>query len=289
LRRVRLVSAAPARIPDRFGIGWRPALAAGILAHLDRIDVIEVVAEDCLAASPPARAGLRALGRQRPLFVHGVGLGGASTVPVDDARIDALARAVDAVAPETWSEHLAFVRGGGIEIGHLAAPPRTAAAVDGTARNFTRAAARVGARPLLENVATLIDPPGSTMTEVEWSRAVLEATGCDLLLDLHNLHANAVNFGFDAQAAVAALPSHRIRAVHLAGGRRMAGRVLDDHLHPVPDAVYDLLAAVGRHAAGPLTVILERDGAYPPMAALLAEMDQARAALARGRAEAVRA
>ena len=47
--------------------------------------------------------------------------------------------------------------------------------------------------------------------------------------------------------------------------------------------MFELLAAVGRHATRPLTVMLERDGDYPPMSALLDEMDQARAALARGR------
>jgi uncharacterized protein (UPF0276 family) len=268
------------------GLGWRPELAAGILAHLDRIDVLEVIAEDCFDAVPAVIAGLRALGHRRPLLLHGVGLGAASTSPVDEARLDALARALDAVAPEAWSEHLAFVRAGGVEIGHLAAPPRTAATVEGAARNLARAAARTGALPLVENVATLIDPPGSTMDEAEWLAAVVRASGCDLLLDLHNLHANAVSFGFDARAVIEALPPDRIAAIHIAGGRRLAGRILDDHQHDVPDAVYDLLALVGRRASRPLTVILERDGAYPPMSSLLAELDLARAALARGRAAA---
>ncbi len=55
------------------------------------------------------------------------------------------------------------------------------------------------------------------------------------------------------------------------------------HRHDVPDPVYDLLREVGRRAPRPLTVILERDGAYPPVARLLDELDRARAALAEGR------
>jgi hypothetical protein len=35
---------------------------------------------------------------------------------------------------------------------------------------------------------------------------------------------------------------------------------------------------------GPLDVIIERDGSYPPFEALLAQLDAARGALARGRA-----
>jgi uncharacterized protein (UPF0276 family) len=77
--------------------------------------------------------------------------------------------------------------------------------------------------------------------------------------------------------------------VHLAGGRRIkAGdgtRLLDDHLHAVPDPVFDLLTLLGALAPQPLDVIIERDGRFPEFAALLAEVERARTALARGRAQ----
>ncbi|HEX7896811.1 MAG TPA: DUF692 family protein [Planctomycetota bacterium] len=264
---------------DRVGLGWRPELAASILTNLGRVDVVEVVAEDWLH---DGRA-LASLAAQVPVTIHGTSLGPAASAPVDRARVERLARLLDRARPESWSEHLAFVRGGGVEIGHLAAPPRTSETVDGAARNLALAARITGARPLVENVATLLDPPGSDMPEVEWLRAVVEASGCDLLLDLHNLHANAVNFGFDAGEAVERLPAERIRAIHLAGGKLWRGRILDDHLHDAPDEVFALLEAVAARAPGPLTVILERDGAFPPFPRLLAELDRARAALAAGR------
>jgi hypothetical protein len=69
-----------------------------------------------------------------------------------------------------------------------------------------------------------------------------------------------------------------IGSIHLAGGRRIEGdRVLDDHLHAVPQAVYDLLGAVDAPAA---TLILERDGNYPSIEVLLAEIDRAREVVA---------
>ena len=43
---------------DRFGIGWRKELAAGILTNLDRIDVVEVIADDYFGAPRPKRRGL---------------------------------------------------------------------------------------------------------------------------------------------------------------------------------------------------------------------------------------
>jgi uncharacterized protein len=270
---------------DSFGLGWRPELAGAILTHVDRLDVVEVMADDFFDAPASRLRSLRTLGAQIPIVLHGVSLGLASAAPAEAARLARMKRVFAAARPRFWSEHLAFVRAGGVEIGHLAAPPRTPATVAGTAANVGRAAAIVGARPLLENVATLIEPPGSTMSEADWIAAALAASGCDLLLDLHNLHANAVNFGQDARAMLTRLPADRIAAVHLAGGRRIAGgKILDDHLHDVPPEVFDLLAEVGARVTRPLTVILERDGRYPPMATLLAQLDAARAALAVGRA-----
>ena len=56
---------------DRFGLTWQPALAAGILANLDRIDVVEVIAEEQFGASSRAARALDTLAHQVPVLVHG--------------------------------------------------------------------------------------------------------------------------------------------------------------------------------------------------------------------------
>ena len=211
---------------DRFGLTWQPALAAGILANLDRIDVVEVIAEEQFAASSRAARALETLAHQVPLLVHGVALGPASTASVDSRRLDKLARLVDRVKPAFWSEHLASVRAGDIEIGHLAAAPRTKATIDATASNLARAASVVGSRPMVENIATLMEPPASDCSEAEWVSSVVAGSDCDLLLDLHNVHANSVNFGFDPIAYLDRLDPERIGAIHLAGGCWIEGRLI---------------------------------------------------------------
>ena len=281
------VDVAVVEAPDRFGLTWQPALAAGILANLDRIDVVEVIAEEQFAASSRAKRALDTLAHQVPVLVHGVALGPASTASVDARRLDNLARLVDRVKPDFWSEHLALVRAGDIEIGHLSAAPRTKTTIDATAANLARAARVVGSRPMVENIATLMDPPASDCSEVDWVSSVVAGSDCDLLLDLHNVHANSINFGFDPIAYLDRLDPERIGAIHLAGGCWIEGperRYLDDHLHDVPDPVYALLAEVGARVRRPLTVVLERDGRFPPMRDLLWQLDRARAALAEGRA-----
>ena len=274
-------------IEDRVGLGWRPELAVGILSHLDRIDVVEVIADDLFEAPRDERRAIRTLSAQTAVVLHGVSLGLASSVPVEAKLLEKTARLCEEIVPEYWSEHLAFVRGGGLEIGHLTAPPRTDATIEGAAANLERARAAVGAAPLVENIATLIDPPGSDYVEIDWINKIIDAAPADLLLDLHNLHANATNFGYDAIEFMKRLPSERIVAAHLAGGKWVEAlgerRLLDDHLHDVPDPVYRLLTELATLTSRPLTVILERDGAYPPIETLLRQLDRAREALAEGR------
>ncbi|HXQ73688.1 MAG TPA: DUF692 family protein, partial [Pyrinomonadaceae bacterium] len=137
-------------------------------------------------------------------------------------------------------------------------------------------------------VATLIDPPGSNRDEPAWLSAIIRNSESKLLLDLHNLYANSLNFQFDAVEFLAKIPSEAIRTIHLAGGkwigRNGAQRLLDDHLHDVPDPVYELLEEVAARAPQPLTVIIERDGKFPAIESLLAQLDRARQAVRRGRA-----
>jgi uncharacterized protein (UPF0276 family) len=274
---------------DRVGLTWHPLLAATILSARERIDLIEVIPEGLFLESRRRQRALRTLAREIPVSIHGVSLGLASTRPVDQWRLDRFARLLDTVQPECWSEHLAFVRADGVELGHLAAPSRTETTIDATAANLARAARTVGACPLVENVATIIDPPGCDMSERAWLTRLMATTSADLLLDLHNLYANGVNFGFDPAEVLRALPVERIRVIHLAGGaavRASTGeeRWLDDHRHDVPDPVYALLEDVGELVPHPVDVVLERDGAFPRGSELLDQLDRARAALRAGRA-----
>lgn len=281
-------------LDDRVGLGWRGELAAGIFAHLDAIDLVELIADDHFGADARTLRPLRLLAGQLPLTLHGVALGLAGSEPVAQRRLDAMARLVDTLSPIAWSEHLAFVRAGGHEIGHLAAPPRTAHGVDAAVRNIERAARTIGTAPLLENIATLVEPPGSSLSEPSWIASILDGAAAPMLLDLHNLYANAVNFGHDPCALLDAMPLARVRGVHLSGGHWIdepaidghapGQRLLDDHVHDVPAPVFDLLEHLAASGAGPLDVIIERDGAYPAFEALLAQVDLARGALRRGRA-----
>ena len=79
--------------------------------------------------------------------------------------------------------------------------------------------------------------------------------------------------------------------MHLSGGKWIKDplnpekrHLLDDHLHDVPDDVYDLLELLAELCPNPLTVIIERDGHFPAFEVMLDQLRRARDAVATGRA-----
>ncbi|MBL0419452.1 DUF692 domain-containing protein [Ramlibacter sp. AW1] len=282
---------------DIVGIGFRWELAREIVHNVDHcgdIQCLELIAEDFFRLDSVRLRSLRDLCRLLPTSLHGVSLGLASTQSVDLARADGMARLCDVVEPRFWSEHLSFVRADGAEIGHLAAPPRNADTLEGALANIERLKRHVGSLPVLENIAVLFTPPCSTLSETEWLSAVITGAGTDMLLDLHNLYANAVNTGMNPLDMLNELPIDRVRQVHLSGGKdiRAPGgglRRLDDHVHDVPVEVFQLLEHLASRSERSLTVIIERDGRYPPFHELVAQVQEARAALTRGRGQLIQA
>jgi uncharacterized protein len=261
------------------GIGYRPAIAAALLREPRSVDFIELLFEAC-TASAPARREAEGVARIWPAVVHGVklSLGSAEGIDADRARrLGAFARSVRAAA---ISEHASFVRAGGHEIGHLTAVPFCPDAARVIARNITIARRHWPDVPfLVENVAWGLRPPGDVMEEGAFHAEIVERSGCDLLLDVANVYANARNAGVDPRALLEGYPLERVGMVHLAGGVLARGFYFDTHGHAVEAEVFDMLDIVLRRA-GPVPVVLERDEHFPEFSELRGEIARARSAVA---------
>jgi len=264
------------------GIGWRPELATFIGA-LDGLGFVEVVAEH-LQRDRALPHGLTAL-RERgvPVVPHGLrlSLGGADR-PAPE-RLSHLAALADRLDAPLVSEHIAFVRGGGLEAGHLLPVPRTREALDIMVENVQIAQAGLPVPLALEYIAALLEWPDPALDEATFIGELLEQTDALLLLDIANVYANARNHGFDALGLLDALPLERIAYVHVGGGLERDGVYHDTHSHPVVDGVLGLLEQLSARTPLP-GVLLERDDDFPGDAELAAELGAIADAAQRGRA-----
>ncbi|GAA0723465.1 DUF692 domain-containing protein [Dactylosporangium roseum] len=258
-------------------IGWRPEIA-GYVAELPGLRFTEVVAES-VHPREPLPDGLRTLVERGVRVVpHGVKLSLGGAEPVDDARAAHLAECAAALRSPLVSEHIAFVRAGGVEAGHLLPVPRTREAVHAVVANVRRTRTALGGVPLaLEPIAALFDWPDPELTEGQFLTEILDRTGCGLLLDIANLYANARNRSWSAVELLDELPLERIAYVHVAGGAEHDGFYHDTHTHATPPDVLDLVKELCARTTPP-ALMLERDGHYPPAAELTRELDAIAAA-----------
>jgi len=264
------------------GIGWRPELALEI-ERMPDLGFVEITAENF--ASPAALPEHLGVLRSRGLRVvpHGISLslGGAEAINSRRvAHLAALARATDA---PLVSEHIAFVRAGGREAGHLLPIPRTREALSVLVENI-RAAQRELPVPLaLENISALFEWPERDFDEADFLAEVVERTGAWLLLDVANVYANHRNLGTDPVRFFERLPMERIAYVHMGGGFEdpADGVYHDTHAHAMPNGAIELLEELVARTS-PSGVMLERDDHYPAGTELAGEMDRIRGAIARG-------
>ena len=263
------------------GIGWRPEIA-GLVAGAGDLGFVELIAE----LVPPGGAipgpvlDLRARGVQ--VIPHGVKLSVGSAEPPPRERIEHLADLARRLDAPLVSEHIAFVRGGGLEAGHLLPVPRTRAALDVLCENVAIVQDGLSVPLALEHIAALVEWPDAELDEPGFLRELLERTGALLLLDVSNVYANARNHGFDAVGFIESLPLDRIAYVHVGGGMHgQDGLYHDTHSHPVLADVLVLVEELCARADPP-GVMLERDDDYPPGDELLAELRAIDAAVARG-------
>jgi uncharacterized protein (UPF0276 family) len=257
------------------GLGYREPYRADVLLNGAGVDFLEVIADHYLDAPAEKLRELDLLAERYTLIPHGLNLSLGSGEGLDPDYRDRLLALVRRLDPPWWSEHVAFTRAGGVEIGHLAPLPFSREALDVLAANIAEVQGLTGTPLILENITYTFALPGSELEEADFLAALLERTGCGLLLDVANLHINAVNHHFDPFAFLARLPLDKVVQLHFAGGHQEGELLLDSHSAAAPTEVWALLDHILSRA--PVKgVILERDERLPPFATLLEELGRVR-------------
>lgn len=261
-------------LPAGAGLSLKPAHFADAQRARGRCAFYEVHAENHLGAGGPAHRMLEWIRADHALSIHGVGLSIAG-MALDAAHLDRIAALVERYEPAVFSEHIAWSSSAGEFLNDLLPVPYNAASLSRVCRHVDQVQTRLKRRILIENPATYIQFEASTMTEGEFLGALVERTGCGLLLDVSNAFVSACNHGRDAWADILGLPLHAAQEIHLAGYAAEsddsgATLLVDAHNGPVGDAVWSLYVRV-LGCIGPRPTLIEWDNELPTFDRLLRE------------------
>jgi uncharacterized protein (UPF0276 family) len=259
------------------GIGWRPELAH-LIARRSDFGFVEVIAENINANAGLPRPLQELRERGVTIIPHGVTLSLGGADPISSQRVDHLARLAEILESPFVSEHIAFVRAGEVEIGHLTPLPRTRDALEILIENVETTTRLLPVPLALENIASLFDWPDAEMNEAEFISRVVERTNTLLLLDISNSYANAHNRGLDALNEIRGFPLERLAYLHIGGGIEHDRIVHDTHSDPILPGALELLQrfCVMRTPPG---VLLERDENFAGPEEINLELDRIKQAI----------
>ncbi|NKI95741.1 DUF692 domain-containing protein [Rhizobacter sp. SG703] len=275
-----------------FGLGLRTEhyrdFCDGDASLRRRVDWLEVISENYMVPGGKPLHHLDRIRRDHPMAMHGVSLSIGSADPLNAGYLRDLKALAQRIEPAWVSDHLCWTGVDHHNLHDLMPMPYTEAALRHLVPRVRQVQDLLGRRLVLENVSSYVSFAADEMSEWEFIAELLQRADCELLLDVNNVHVSSVNHGFDARRFIDAMPRERVRQIHLAGHEDHGDYLIDTHDHPVCAAVWDLYGYTVRRL-GRVPAMIERDDHIPPLAELVAELDQARAVEAAALNEAVAA
>lgn len=246
----------------RLGVGvmYNPALPEFLRTDLDAIDYLEITSDmfwtDRGRGQVPRYEDLESWVEvldwtiaRRPVLAHNIGLSIGNAGYFDLEYVEHLAAWQRRYGFPWQSDHLSFAEvttaDGSEQHAGVAVPlPYDHDVLDMIAKRVEQVQQTIGAPFLLENSVYFITFNDQDMTEPQFLNALTARTGCGVLLDVHNLYANARNHHFEARSFIDELNLETVVEAHIAGGTEFAGMYTDSHAGPCPDPVWELLEYV---------------------------------------------
>jgi hypothetical protein len=238
------------------GLEYQAQVRPFIEASPDAFDFVEVVpdilwtdlgpgSDPRYLEDPEGTAFLADVAAMMPVIPHGIGLSIGSAHGFNRDHVAQIARWYEWLHFPWHSDHLAYHlaehRSEELNVNltlPLALDQETLELL--TAR-VLEIRERIPVPFLLENNVYYFVVEEQDYDEPGFLNALSAASGCGLLLDLHNLHVNCRNHGTDPFAFLERLDLDRVVELHVAGGMEFDGVYLDAHSGTSPEPVWELL------------------------------------------------
>ena len=260
-------------MPNRFGLpdlgvglGLRTVHYSHIVEQHPAVDWFEILSENYMQTAGRPLYFLDAIAERYPIAMHGVSLNIGSTDPLDREYVTELRALRDRTRARWVSDHLCWTGVAGKNTHDLLPMPYTEEALRHTAARVREVQDVLGAPLALENPSTYVEhasaPGAPAMREWEFLARLCEDADCAILLDVNNVFVSARNHGYDPLEYLRAVPFDRVVQFHVAGHTDHGTHIIDSHIGPVIDEVWQLLGEAHRLAGG-ASVLLEWDAEIP--------------------------
>ena len=245
------------------GLGLRTVHYAHLLEHWPDVGWFEIISENYMQTAGRPLYFLDRIAEKYPIVMHGVSMSIGSTDELDLDYLGELKALRDRTGALWVSDHLCWTGVAGRNTHDLLPLPYTEEALRHTAERVHRVQDFLGAPLLLENPSSYVEFAGSSMTEWEFLARLTEAADCGLLLDVNNVYVSAYNHGYRPEDYLNGIPFDRVAQLHVAGHTHQGTHIVDTHIGPVIDPVWELAREAYRRAPG-TSLLLEWDAEIPP-------------------------
>lgn len=257
------------------GVGLRNEHFNHILSEKPDVDWFEAISENFMDSGGRPGWIIRQIAEHYPVVLHGVSMSIGSTDPINELYLQRLKTLADDVQARWVSDHLCWTGVQSVNSHDLLPLPLNQETLDHVIARV-HYVQEVLKRPLiLENPSTYASFQNSDIPEPEFLRALSNATGCGLLLDVNNVYVSCFNDGSDPLDYLESIPFDRVVQMHLAGHTHCGSYLLDTHDQPVTRAVWELFRLAWQRSNGAST-LLEWDGDVPDFQSLHQEVLKAR-------------
>jgi hypothetical protein len=247
------------------GLGLRTKHYSTIVGEKPAVGWFEIISENYLRTRGRPLDFLEEIADVYPIVMHGVSMSIGSTDPLDREYLSELRALRDRVKARWVSDHLCWTGVAGKNTHDLLPMPYTEEALKHVVDRVRAVQDFLGSPLALENPSSYAEFAGDSMREWEFLARLAEEADCALLLDVNNVYVSSKNHGFDPLTYLNAIPFERVVQFHVAGHTDHGTHIIDSHIGPVPDPVWQLLSVAHSRTSG-APVLLEWDAEIPSFA-----------------------
>jgi len=257
------------------GLGLRTVHYNHILDQSPPVEWFEIISENYMHTFGKPLLFLDRIAERYPIAMHGVSLSIGSTDPLDYDYLYELKTLRERVKARWLSDHLCWTGVAGKNSHDLLPLPYTEETLLYLVGRVRAVQEYLEAPLILENPSTYVEFSGSTMTEWDFLSELARQADCGILLDVNNVYVSAHNHGYDPEQYLANIDYNRVVQFHVAGHTHEGAHIIDTHIGPIIEPVWNLLRQAYTRAAG-AAVLIEWDAEIPNFNVLMREVEQAR-------------